>query len=200
MAKLHSVACERNRDPILEVLLEVFPTEGLALEIAAGTGMHSVHFAPRFPGLTWQPTDVDEDALASIEAWRIEAGVPSLEPPVRLDVTDPVWPVERADAVFNANMIHISPFECTRGLLEGAARVLSDGGPLVMYGPYRVDGVPTAPSNEAFDQSLRSRDPRWGLRRLEEVRAIAAEVGLEYERHVAMPANNLCVIYRRGAR
>ncbi len=200
MAKLFSAACERNRDPILEVLREVFPREGLALEIAAGTGMHAVHFAPAFPGLTWQPTDLDDEALASIEAWRRDAGSPNLQPPIRLDVTDAAWPVGRADAVFNANMIHISPFECTRGLLEGVGRILADGGPLVMYGPYVVDGVTTAPSNEAFDASLRARDPTWGLRRLEEVRAIAAEAGLDYERHVAMPANNLCVIYRRRAR
>lgn len=200
MTKLHSAACGRNRDPILAVLLEAFPREGLALEIAAGTGMHAVHFAPRFPRLAWQPTDADDEALASIEAWRAEAIAPNLLPPLRLDVTAPEWPVERADAVFNANMIHISPWPCTRGLLAGAARVLRDGGPLVMYGPYQIAGAHTAPSNEAFDASLRARDPRWGVRDLDEVRAIAEEVGLDYERRVAMPANNLCVIYRRRPR
>ncbi|MCB9594281.1 MAG: DUF938 domain-containing protein [Sandaracinaceae bacterium] len=200
MARLHSDACERNRDPILAVLQEVFPREGLALEIAAGTGMHAVHFAPAFPELAWQPTDYADDALVSIEAWRRDAGAPNLRAPLRLDVTADPWPVERADAIFNANMIHISPFACTHGILAGAARVLADGGPLVMYGPYKIGGEHTAPSNARFDESLRARDPSWGVRDLDEVIRLAEAAGLAYERRVSMPANNLCVIYRRRAR
>ncbi|MBX3271491.1 MAG: DUF938 domain-containing protein [Sandaracinaceae bacterium] len=200
MARLHSAACERNRDPILAVLREVLPQAGLVLEIAAGTGMHAAYFAPRFPTLTWLPTDAEDEALASIAAWREDARAENLSPPARLDVTASAWPVERADAIFNANMIHISPFECTEGLLSGAARVLADGAPLVMYGPYKIGGAHTAPSNEAFDQSLRARDPRWGVRDLDAVIALADAAGLAYERRVTMPANNLCVVYRRRAR
>jgi len=197
MSRLYSGACERNRDPILAVLREVFPAEGHALEIAAGTGMHSVHFAAALEGLTWQPTDVDPSALASIEAWRVEEGTDNLRAPVRLDVTEHPWPVDRADALFNANMIHISPFECTEGLIRGAAAVLADGAPMVLYGPYKIGGAHTAPSNERFDQSLRARDPRWGVRDLETVQRLAADAGLTFERRVEMPANNQCVVFRR---
>lgn len=197
MSRLYSAACERNRDPILAVLREVFPEEGLALEIAAGTGMHSVHFAAALSGLTWQPTDVDPDALASIEAWRAEEGTENLRAPIALDVTADPWPVDRVDVLFNANLIHISPFECTEGLVRGAAAVLARGAPMVLYGPYKIGGRHTAPSNERFDRSLRARDPRWGVRDLEEVQELAADAGLTFERRVEMPANNQCVVFRR---
>jgi len=197
MSRLYSAACERNRDPILAVLREVFPDEGFALEIAAGTGMHSVHFAAAFEGLVWQPTDVDPGALASIEAWRVEEGTENLRSPIELDVTDEPWPVERADALLNANMIHISPYECTHALFRGAAAVLVEGAPMVLYGPYKIGGEHTAPSNERFDESLRARDPSWGVRDLEAVQELAADAGLTFERRVQMPANNLCVVFRR---
>lgn len=196
-ARLHSAACERNREPILRVLEEVLPGEGLLLEIASGTGMHGAWMAPRLPRITWQPSDADLAALASVEAWRAAEPSPNLLSAVELDVTRHPWPVERADAVFNANMIHISPWECCLALFEGAGRVLAEGGPLVLYGPFMIDGAHTAPSNEAFDRSLRSRDGRWGVRDLRDVEDVARLRGLSKERVVEMPANNLMVVFRR---
>lgn len=199
MTKLYSAACERNRAPILEVLREVLPPTGLVLEIASGTGMHAAFMAEALPSIEWQPSDADEEALASIEAWRTEAALPNLRSPVRLDVCAASWPIERADAIFNANMIHISPWAVTLGLLDGAARVLAAGAPLVMYGPYKRGGAHTAPSNASFDESLRARDPSWGVRDLERVVDEAAARGLDFEAVRELPANNLCVIYRKGA-
>ena len=198
-ARLFSAACERNRDPILEVLREELPERGTVLEISSGTGMHAVYFAPRFPGVTWQPTDVDDAALASIAAWEEAEPSENLRAPLKLDVCQREWPVERADAIFNANMIHISPWECTLGLLDGAARLLPEGAPLILYGPYRVGGEHTAPSNERFDESLKARDVRWGVRDLDVVTEEARERGLSRERVVQMPANNLVVVFRRSA-
>lgn len=199
-ARLHSPACERNRDPILRVLEQVLPPRGLVLEIASGTGMHAVWFAPRLPHLVWQPSDVDEAALASIEAWRRAEPAENLRAPIRLDVTRRPWPVDRADAIFNANMIHIAPWEVCLALFEEGARVLEEGAPLVLYGPFAIGGVHTAPSNEAFDASLRARDPRWGVRDLDAVAQVARERGFEKERTLQMPANNLTVVFRRAAR
>ena len=197
--RLYSTACERNREPIREVLAQVLPRSGLVLEVASGTGMHAVHFAAGFPELQWQPTDVPEEALDSVEAWREEAGLPNLRPPLRLDVTERPWPVERAEAIFNANMIHISPFACTEALLAGAGEVVAPGGPLVLYGPYRIGGAHTAPSNARFDESLRARDPRWGVRDLEEVIRLAEAAGLAFEARHEMPANNQTVVFRKPA-
>ncbi|MFK7986680.1 MAG: DUF938 domain-containing protein [Sandaracinaceae bacterium] len=199
MARLFSTACERNRGPILDALTPRLPASGLLLEVASGTGMHAAYMAPRLPDWTWQPSDVGAEGLASIEAWRAEADVPNLRSPVELDVTRQPWPLGRADAIFNANMIHISPWACTLGLLDGAASVLSEGGPLFTYGPYRRGGEHTAPSNERFDASLRSRDPSWGVRDLERVEEEAAARGLVREEIVEMPANNLLVLFRRSA-
>ena len=199
MTRLHSAACERNRGPILDVLKQVFPAEGTVLEVAAGTGMHAVHFSTHFPKLTWQPTDFTDEALASIAAWREEEGPENLRPPVRLDVLARDWPLEVADAIFNANMIHISPPACTEGLLAGAGRVLAAGAPLALYGPFMIGGQHTAPSNERFDASLKSRDPSWGVRDLDDVKAKAAAHGLAFERTFEMPANNLTVVFRRTA-
>lgn len=196
-ARLHSLACERNRDPILAVLDRVLPAAGQVLEVASGTGMHAVWFAPRLPRVEWQPTDPEPEALASIEAWRRAEPAPNLRAPLRLDVLERPWPVPRADAIFNANMIHISPFETCLALLEEAAVLLPSSGPLVLYGPFRVGGRHTAPSNEAFDASLRARDPRWGVRDLDEVTALAEERGLVRDEVVPMPANNLTVVLRR---
>lgn len=191
--KQYSPACERNRAPILEQLRGLLPASGLVLEIASGSGQHAVHFAAGLPGLSWQPTDPDPIALASVAAWREEAGLPNLRPPLRLSVLEP-WPIEGADAMFCANMVHISPWECTLALLAGAARVLPAGGRLLLYGPYRRNGQ-MAPSNLAFDESLRSRDPRWGVRDLEALQAAAR--GFTLERVVEMPANNLIVSLHR---
>lgn len=197
-ARLHSPACERNREPILTALEPVLPSAGLVLEIASGTGMHAVFFAPRLPHLAWQPSDADDASLASIAAWREAEPSPNLRAPLRLDVTQRPWPLERADAIFNANMIHISPFEACLALLDGAAALLPSGGPLIVYGPFQVGGRHTAPSNEAFDASLRARDPRWGVRDLDHVTELARERGLEREQVIAMPANNLTVVFRRS--
>jgi hypothetical protein len=196
-ARQHSPACERNRGPILEVLRDALPERGVVLEIASGTGMHGVYFAPRLPSITWQPSDADERALASIEAWRRHEPSPNLLAALRLDVLAPEWPIEHADAVFNANMIHISPWECCLALFAGAARVLASSAPLVLYGPFQIGGAHTAESNAAFDASLRARDPRWGVRALEDVVRVAEDAGFERERVVAMPANNQTVLFRK---
>jgi hypothetical protein len=189
----------RNREPILSVLKPRLPAGGLVLEIAAGAGEHAVYNAAALPHLTWLPTDADAEALASIEAWRQHANLPNLLAPLRLDASDPdAWPVERADAVVNINMIHISPWSATRGLMTGAGRVLPSGGLLFLYGPYLERDVPTAPSNLEFDQSLRRRNPEWGLRQLEEVAALAAQNGLTLTERVAMPANNLTLVFSKG--
>jgi SAM-dependent methyltransferase len=194
----HAPAAERNKEPILEVLRGVLPDRGLVLEVASGTGQHTVHFAAALTELTFQPTEREPSALADIRAWVEHAAVANVREPLALDVTAASWPVSQADALFNANMIHIAPWEVCLALLEGAARVLEAGAPLVMYGPYKRAGEHTAPSNAAFDESLRSRDPRWGVRDLDDVVAEAARCGLELERVVQMPANNLTVIYRRA--
>jgi SAM-dependent methyltransferase len=195
--KRHAPATERNREPIAAVLREVLPERGLLLEVAAGTGEHAAFLAPLFPGLRWQPSDPDPEAMTSIEAWAADADAPNLLPPVFLDAASGTWPVDVADAVLCINMIHISPWSATEGLMRGAARLLPPGGPLVLYGPYRRAGVATAPSNEAFDASLKARDPAWGLRDLEAVEAEAAGQGLGFDRLWEMPANNLTFVFRR---
>jgi SAM-dependent methyltransferase len=195
--KRHAPATERNRDAIADVLREVLPDTGLLLEVAAGTGEHAAYLAPLFPGLLWQPSDPEPDALTSIEAWQADSHAANLLPPIFLDAAALTWPVESADAILCVNMVHISPWSATEGLMRGAARLLSPGGPLLLYGPYRRAGVETAPSNEAFDASLKARDPAWGLRDLEAVQAEAAAQGLGFERLYDMPANNLTLVFRR---
>jgi SAM-dependent methyltransferase len=193
-----SPSTARNREPILEVLRPRLPASGLVLEIAAGAGEHAVYNAAALPGLQWQPTDPDPEALASITAWRDHAALPNLLPPLRLDASDPdSWPVRHADAVVNINMIHISAWSAAQGLMAGAGRVLPAGGLLYLYGPYLETGVPTAHSNQAFDRSLRDRNSAWGLRRLDDVTALAAAQGLQFVERIAMPANNLSVVFRK---
>lgn len=193
--KQHAPATERNRAAIRDVLARVLPATGRVLEIASGTGEHARYLAGEFPHLTWQPTDRDDGALASIAAWRAEAGLPNLLAPVRLDVTAP-WPVAHADAIVCINMVHIAPWEATLALFAGAAEVLDPGGLLYLYGPYWVDGA-RVPSNEAFDRSLRARDPRWGVREVRDLEAAAAAQGLVLHEIVPMPANNHSLIFRR---
>jgi SAM-dependent methyltransferase len=188
----------RNRDPILAVLKPRLPASGLVLEIAAGAGEHAVHFAAALPRLQWRPTDPDPEALASIAAWREHAGLANVLPPLRLDATDPdAWPIEQADAIVNINMIHISPWAATEGLMAGAGRVLPPGGQLFLYGPFIETDTPTAPSNLAFDESLKARNAAWGVRRLEAITALAERAGLAFAERVAMPANNLAVVFRK---
>ncbi len=195
-----SPSTARNRDPILQTLRAWLPGSGLVLEIASGAGEHAAYNASTLPGLRWQPTDPDPEALASIAAWRTWAGAPNLLEPLRLDACDPDgWPVRRADALVNINMIHISPWAATQGLMKGAGRLLPEGGTLYLYGPYIEDDGDTAPSNLAFDDSLKDRNPAWGLRRKEEVVALAAGNGLVLAARVAMPSNNLSLVFRKAA-
>lgn len=197
--KRFSEACERNKDPILAVLKEIFPKQGLVLEIASGTGQHAIHFASNLPDITWQPSDMDPELRSSVHAWRAEFNLENLNAPVHLDVTSENWPVENADVMMCANMIHIAPWEACIGLLEGAGRILHEDGILCMYGPYKVGGKHTAPSNESFDQSLRARDASWGIRNLDDVAFEARRRGLHLIKTVKMPSNNFCVIYRKTA-
>jgi hypothetical protein len=187
----------RNAGPIAAVLANVLPARGLVLEVASGTGEHAVHFARAFPKLLWQPSDPEPAALRSIEAWRAEAGLFNLLPAVALDARAAEWPVAEADAILCINMVHISPWSATSGLLRGAARLLQAGAPLTLYGAYRQAGIETAPSNEAFDADLRARNPEWGLRDLEEVIAEAERHGFGLDAVTQMPANNLSVVLRK---
>lgn len=195
-AKWHAPATARNREPIREVLARELPPQGTVLEIASGSGEHAVYFAQAFPALTWQPTEVSEDGLASIAAWRAEAHPANLRAPITLDVTAARWPVTHADAILCINMVHIAPWEAALGLFAGAARVLPPGALLYLYGPYRVGGAFTAASNAEFDRSLRSRDPRWGVRDVGELEAAARPHGFVLREAIAMPANNHSLVFR----
>jgi hypothetical protein len=194
----HAPATQRNREPILAVLRRVLPAHGTLLEIAAGSGEHALFFASALPSLAWLPSDADADAVESIAAWRKAEGPPNLGAPLLLDVTSHDWPVATVEAIFNANMIHISPWSACLALLAGAGRHLVHGGVLVLYGPYKIDGVHTAPSNAAFDADLKSRNPDWGVRDLEEVAKVAAREGLYLEETIPMPANNQTLVLRRS--
>lgn len=187
----------RNAVPIVDVLRDVLPERGLVLEVASGTGEHALHFARAFPNLLWQPSDPDPAAVRSIEAWRTQAGLFNLLPAVALDARARDWPVEAADAMLCINMVHISSWTATLGLMRGAGRLLAPRAPLYLYGAYRQAGVETAPSNAAFDESLKARDPEWGLRDLEAVVAEARVHGFALETVIPMPANNLSVVFRK---
>ncbi len=189
-------AAGRNMGPIGDVLADWLPAFGLVLEIASGTGEHALAFARRFPGLEWQPSDPDPSALASIASWR-EEGPPNLLPPVELDAGARDGPVDRADAMLCINMVHISPWEASLGLLDGAGRLLGEGAPLILYGPWLEEGVATTPTNQAFDISLRDRDPSWGLRQVEIFAREAALRGLVLGGRVEMPSNNLMLRFDR---
>jgi hypothetical protein len=199
----HSPAADRNKQPILERLRRLLPEHGTALEIASGTGQHAAWFAAGMPGWTWQPTDADPSVLPAIAAWSAQAQVSNVRPPLRLDVLAAQWPVEAApfeerfDAVYCANLLHISPWATCAALMQGSARHLTPEGVLVTYGPSIEDGVPTAPSNVAFDASLRERDPAWGLRRLQDVAREAQRAGLALRERHAMPSNNLLLVFAR---
>ncbi len=195
--RLTAPAAGRNRAPILAVLTDLLPAEGLVLEVACGTGEHACHFAAATPGLSWQPTDPEPAHRKSADAWARHLGLTNVLPALDLDVCAAVWPVERADAIFCANMIHIAPWEATLGLVSGAARVLAPGHSLILYGPFMFDGQHTAQSNERFDHSLRSRDPAWGVRDLRRVEDAAAVHGLTLVDQIAMPANNQIVVFQR---
>jgi hypothetical protein len=195
-AQRSAPAALRNREPIAEVLAEWLPACGLVLEVASGTGEHAVYFAERFSQVEWQPTDVHCEALASISAWRDAAGLPNLREPLLLDASANNWPIDRAVAVLSINMVHISPWASALGLVAGSARLLQRGGPLILYGPWLEDDIPTVPSNIAFDADLRARDPEWGLRRVEDFVEAAREF-FELADVRQMPANNLMLLLRR---
>lgn len=201
---LHSPAADRNKAPILEKLQRVLPASGVALEVASGSGQHVAHFAAALAGWTWQPTDGDARSPASIDAWC--AGLTNVRPALRLDVLDEasvaalaVVLSEPVDALYCANMLHISPWATCAALMQLATRHLAPQGLLVLYGPYLEADVPTSPGNLAFDTDLRERDPRWGIRQLADVLAQAAAVGLQLRERVAMPANNLLLVLARDA-
>ena len=196
--RLYFLHVARNREPILEVLQRVLPREGLVLEVASGGGEHAAYFAENLPGLLWQPTDANSQMFESIAAHRAAAGVANLLAPLHLDVTSDRWPVESADALVCCNMIHISPWAATEGLIAGAGRTLARGGLLYLYGPYKIDGQHTAPSNQDFDTRLRAQNLLWGVRDLAEVSSLAKHHGFAPAETVPMPANNLSVIFRRG--
>jgi SAM-dependent methyltransferase len=196
--RIHAPAAQRNRDPILAVLRRVLPPSGLVLEVASGSGEHAVHFARAMPSLAFQPSDPDPPRRASIDAWAAESGLANIRPALALDATAPQWPISHADAVLCFNMIHIAPWDAAIGLIRGAGRMLGQGGLLILYGPYRRGGAHTAPSNAAFDASLRERDPALGVRDLEAVSELAAQSGFGTPAIEQMPANNLCVIFTRG--
>ncbi|MBT2188030.1 DUF938 domain-containing protein [Sphingobium nicotianae] len=196
--KRHAPATARNREAIAQLLGEELPSVGLVLEIASGSGEHAVFFAQAFPALRWQPSDPDPAALSSIASWIDEAALPNIAPPLQIDAADPrSWPLSKADAILCINMVHISPWKATLGLFAGAAALLPAGRLLYLYGPYFQDDVETAPSNIAFDESLRSRNAAWGLRWVHDVTAVARAEGLNLARIVPMPANNLSLIFRR---
>lgn len=202
--KQHAPATHRNREVILEVLLEVLPPQGTILEIASGTGEHAVFFAPSLKPRRWLPSDPSPLARASIAAWMEDSRYDHLESPVEIDASMQTWVVETdakpatsITAIVNINMIHISPWSACLGLMAGANRILAAGGILYMYGPYLINGQHTAPSNEAFDASLRSRDSEWGVRDLDQVITAAKAENLKFLKTVQMPANNLSVIFKK---
>jgi len=193
----YAPATLRNRDFIVGVLRDVLPTKGVILEIASGSGEHVVHFARNFPSLVFQPSDREPDALQSVAAWLKAMGVTNVRAPMVLDVSQSPWPIASADGIICINMVHISPWESALGLVRGAAAILPPTAPLYLYGPYKREGFATASSNQAFDRSLRDRDPTWGLRDLEAVAAAAQSVGFSIPTIIEMPANNLSVVFRR---
>ena len=196
-ARLHAPAVTRNCEPILDVLRRHLPERGLVLEVASGSGEHIVHLAQAFPGLEFQPSDADPQARASIDAWRAEAGLQNMRAAIALDAAAELWPISTADAVVCINMMHIAPWQAAAGLMRGAAALLRADCMLYLYGPFRRDGAHTAPSNAAFDRSLRIQDAAWGVRDLEAVAALAASHGFAAPIVEAMPANNLSLIFKK---
>lgn len=200
-----SPAAERNQPDILAALQTLLPSTGRLLEIAAGTGQHAVHCAAGLPGWQWQPSDPDPASLQSIAAWCAAHPSPGLLPALQLDVLAHPWPAMLSpdgaswDALFCANMLHIAPWSCCAALMRGAARLLTEPGQLIIYGPYRIQGEPTAPGNQAFDADLRARNPAWGLRWLHDIAEQAAAVGLQLNQRLYLPANNQILVFRRNA-
>lgn len=197
--RLWSAAAQRNRVPILAALQRRLPARGSALEIASGSGEHALHFAAALPGWCWQTSDADPRARASISAHAADAELPNLLlPPLALDVQQGPWPATPFDLVFCANLLHISPWASCAALLRGAAGCLAPAGSLMVYGPFIVDGEPTAAGNLAFDADLRVRDAAWGLRRLQAVEREASAAGMRLAEALTLPANNRLLVFTRG--
>ncbi len=196
----YAPATLRNREPILAVLQRVLPEAGLLLEIASGSGEHAAFITPRLSsGWEWQPSELNPGALADIDAHASNSGCSRIRPAIVLDVCQPDWPVASADAILCCNMIHIAPWQAAEGLFAGASRTLANTMPLILYGPFKRNGVHTAPSNQSFDEGLRTRDSRWGVRCLEtEMVPLADKSGFALHEVMLMPANNLTIIFRRA--
>ena len=192
----YAPATLRNRDFILDVLRDVLPKTGVILELASGSGEHIVHFAKNFPALVFQPSDPEPGALLSAAAWIKARRVTNVRAPIALDASHSVWPIASADGIICINMVHISPWEATLGLIKGTAAILPSASPFYLHGPYLREGVATARSNQIFDRSLRDRNPTWGLRDLEAVAAMARSVEFSAPVITEMPANNLTVVFR----
>jgi hypothetical protein len=198
-ARLFSAAAARNRGPILDVLREILPQQGLALEVASGSGEHIVHVTAALTQLTFAPSDPSPKARESIVAWIMTSGLDNVQAPIALDAARSSWPIERADAVICINMIHIAPWAAAVGLFENAGAILRAGPPLYLYGPYKRRGAHTVPSNAEFDTGLRAQNSAWGVRDLEAVADLGAQAGFSAPEIIEMPANNLSVIFRRCA-
>ena len=204
-ARHHSPAAERNREPILQVLKQILPPCGSALEIASGTGQHAAHFAAGLPGWVWQPTDAQADAFDSIGGWSDQAGAGQVKPPLLLNVMASPWPcIDRPfkqpfDTIFCANMLHISPWATCAALMRGAARHLAPDGMLLVYGPFLESGIPTSPGNINFDLSLRQQNRSWGIRSLEDVTHESRQAGLRLSQRIQMPSNNLLLVFDQNA-
>lgn len=190
-------AAARNRDPILNALAGVLPERGNVLEVASGTGEHAIHFARALPGLVWQPSDPDAAARRSIAAWIVSANLPNVLPPIALDAAEAIWPVDTADAIVCINMLHISPWNATEGLMRGAGRILPGGALLCLYGPFIRSGRPLEPGNIAFNAELKARDSRWGLRNVTDVECCAKANGLNLIAVNDMPASNIVIVFRK---
>ncbi len=200
--KKYAPATDRNREPILAVLKDCIPDHGTILELASGSGQHAIYFVDQMPGHYWQPSDPDEESRNSISAWWWEVQLNNILPPLNINAQDDIWDIENVEipqpvtSIVCINMVHISPWESTVGLIKGASRILPKDGILYLYGPYKVDGKHTAPSNELFDIKLRSQNPEWGIRELNDVIKLAHENDLSLVKTVDMPANNLSIIFK----
>jgi SAM-dependent methyltransferase len=207
--RLDAAAFHRNHVPIWAVLEKFLAGQsGDVVEVGSGTGQHVVHFATHTPGITWWPSDLNENHLKSIEAWRAHAGLPNIRRPLRIDLTDPAWCPQMHDgsgpagllAVFCANVVHIAPWRVAEGLFAGAARYLRSDGRLFLYGPFKRDGRHTALSNAVFDTSLREQNPEWGVRDIADLEKLAEAVGLALIETTEMPANNMILAFARSTK
>lgn len=202
-AKLFSSSADRNKEPIAEILLPLLAQGAAVLELASGAGQHGAYIATRRPDLIWQPSDIDEAARQSCAAWRYHSGQFNLRKPLALDAADPAWPdqipKDLAPAMIVAiNMAHITPWAATQGLIRGAGKVLPASGRLFLYGPYKMNGRHTAPSNQSFDNSLGKTNPEWGLRDIIDIERLAAENRFVPEARHTMPANNFSLVFRKS--